>query len=103
MDDNSQKHIYDKTNISTKVYFIIKYIFNGFLFGACSYMIFEISKKGLVGNLLALVMSIILFFHRDIIDPIKTNKNELGKYTNIIAQVISIITITFLWFYIYNF
>ncbi|MDF2883214.1 MAG: hypothetical protein K0R54_3771 [Clostridiaceae bacterium] len=103
MEDNSQKHIYDKTNISTKVHFIVKYIFYGILFGAYWYMIFEISKKGVVGNLLALVMAIILFFNRDIIAPIKTNKNELGKYTNIIAQVIGIITITFLWFYICNF
>ncbi|PRR82235.1 hypothetical protein [Clostridium vincentii] len=103
MDDNSQKHIYDKTNISTKAHFIVKYIFYGLLFGGYWYIIFEISQKGIVGTLLALAMSIISFFHRDIIDPVKTNKNELGKYTNIIGQVISIITITFLWFYISNF
>lgn len=102
MDDNFRQQISNKTTIGAKAYFITKYIYCGIAFWAYWSTGYSIAKKGKVGLLLGLVMLLMFVLYKDIMIPIKSNKNELGEYTNIIAEIIGIITALLFYFYIGN-
>jgi len=92
LDDKCQQNIHNKTTIGEKAYFIIKYIFCGILFGAYLSTLYAFTQKGKVGIIVGLGMGLLFIFYKNIMIPIKSNKNELGKYTNIIAEIIGVIT-----------
>lgn len=102
MDDKWEQQI-TKTTIGAKAYFIAKYIFCGILFWAYLSTGYAVARKGKVGLFLGLVMLLMFILYKDIMIPIRSNKNELGEYTNIIAEIVGIIAAVFFYFYIGNF
>lgn len=102
MHNNYNQQINAKTSIRMKVYFIVKYIFCGILFGeywSIGYTVIQRSKSGLI---LGLIMLLMFIFYKDIMIPIRSNKNEFGKYTNIISEIIVILVALLFGLYINN-
>ena len=71
--------------------FIIRYMFFGFLVWSYYSTIFTIFRKGLIGIIIGFIALGMFFVFNDVINPIKMNHNEFGKYTNKIGILISII------------
>ncbi len=71
--------------------FIIRYMFFGFLVWSYFSTIFTILRKGLIGIIIGFIALGMYFVFIDVINPMKMNHNEFGKYTNKIGTLISII------------
>jgi hypothetical protein len=83
-----------KSIIFRRIVVILRYIFLGLVCWSFCYSIFSIIRKSTVGLIIGLA-SIIIFvwMSSDIVSPGKLNNKEFGKYTNIIAFLIELITI----------
>jgi hypothetical protein len=89
---NEEKNI-KKSITFEKIVFIIRYIFLGLICWSFYYSIISIIRKSTVGIIIGLI-SIVIFgwMSSDIISPKKLNNKEFGKYTNILAFLIELIT-----------
>jgi hypothetical protein len=90
---NGEKSV-KKSIIFRRIVVILRYIFLGLICWSFGYSIYSIIRKGTVGLVIGLA-SIIIFvcMSSDIINPGKLNNKEFGKYTNIIAFLIQLMTI----------
>ncbi len=103
MDNKCHQQINTKTSTRTKAYFIAKYIFCGVLFGEYWSIGYTVVRKSKVGLVLGLVMLLMFIFYKDIMIPVRSNKNEFGKYTNIISEIIVIVVALLFGLYIESF
>lgn len=79
--------------IFRRIVVILRYIFLGLICWSFYYSIFSVIRESTVGLIFGLI-SIVIFvwMSSDIISPGKLNNKELGKYTNIFAFLIELIT-----------
>jgi hypothetical protein len=79
--------------IFRRIVVIFRYIFLGLICWSFFYSIFPIIRKSTVGLIIGLTSTIIfVWMASDIISPGKLNNKEFGKFTNIIAFLIQLIT-----------
>jgi len=89
---NGAKNIKESITFS-RIVVIFRYIFLGLICWSFFYSIFSIIRKSTFGLIIGLASTIIfVWMSSDIISPGKLNNKEFGKYTNIIALLIQIIT-----------
>ena len=89
---NGAKNI--KESITFKrIVVIFRYIFLGLICWSFFYSIFSIIRENTFGLIIGLASTIIFsWMSSHIISPSKLNNKEFGKYTNIIAFLIQLIT-----------
>jgi hypothetical protein len=77
-----------------RIIVILRYVFLGLICWSFFYSMFSIIRKSSLGLIIGLA-SIIIFgwMSSDIMKPGKLNNKEFGKYTNVIAFLIQLITI----------
>ena len=86
-----EEKIQKNVSIVDRAIFIMRYMFFGFLVWSYYSTIFTIFRKGLIGIIIGWIALAMFFVFNDVINPIKMNHNEFGKYTNKIGALISII------------
>ncbi len=90
----------DRINRSEKIIYILKRILYSIFVGGYWLVMIRISRLGVVGTIVGLIMAIILCVNKNFNLGFGYN-NELGKHTKIITITIEVITVTILYIGVY--
>ena len=91
MDEKQNENINSKVDIWTRLVFILRYIFFGFLIWSYYSTVFRIGSEGGIGGGIGIIALVMFLIFKGGINPIKINNSEFGKYTDIIGILISLI------------
>lgn len=90
----------DRTNSRVKIKYVLKRILYSLFVGLYWLVMIRISRTGIIGSIVGLIMAIILCVNKNF-NLASGYNNELGKHTKIITITIEIITVTILYIGVY--